>query len=285
MIRDIVDINDFIVLIEHAHSSKIEVDTCGFNQEAIGIAFYGSGKVNLKMGHGSHMLDFENTKGKVISFYGDTQSFYEHTVFPDQPLQCICIVTSLANLKKLSKEEFAIYEQYLSPLINPENAIVRGPEFLINPEMQLAVSKIFSTTYQGAMRTMFLRSQVTELLSHFFAKLAAGPSDQIDPEEQKKLYEAKAILEEKMAEPPSLNELSKLIGLNSYKLKKNFKELFGVPVFKHLQNERLNKAHHLLKEANYGIQEAAWAVGYESLSSFSNAFSKKFGFRPSEVSR
>jgi AraC-like DNA-binding protein len=68
-------------------------------------------------------------------------------------------------------------------------------------------------------------------------------------------------------------------------LKKNFKEVFGVPVFKHLQNERLCKAHEMLKENSMSIQEAAWGVGYESLSSFSNAFTKKFGYRPSEISR
>ncbi|MEM6831573.1 MAG: helix-turn-helix transcriptional regulator, partial [Bacteroidota bacterium] len=64
---------------------------------------------------------------------------------------------------------------------------------------------------------------------------------------------------------------------------KDFKALFGVPVFKYLQNERLTKAHKLLQTGNVTIQEAAWQVGYDSLSSFSNAFNEKYGFRPSSV--
>jgi len=101
--------------------------------------------------------------------------------------------------------------------------------------------------------------------------------------EREKLYEAKEILAKNLDAPPSLSELSKQIGLNSFKLKKNFKELFGVPVFKYLQNQRLAKAYELLRSGNVTIQEAAWNVGYDSLSSFSNAFSKKYGFRPSEI--
>ena len=73
------------------------------------------------------------------------------------------------------------------------------------------------------------------------------------------------------------------LDLNTFKLKKNFKELFGVPVFKYLQNERLTTAHELLRNKKATVQEAAWQVGYDSLSSFSNAFSKKFGYRPSDI--
>jgi len=47
----------------------------------------------------------------------------------------------------------------------------------------------------------------------------------------------------------------------------------------------LDKAHELLRNSEMNIQEVSWFVGYESVSSFSNAFLKKFGFRPSEVSK
>jgi AraC-like DNA-binding protein len=103
--------------------------------------------------------------------------------------------------------------------------------------------------------------------------------------EREKLYQAKEILSKNLDAPPSLTELSRQIGLNTFKLKKDFKELFGVPVFKYLQNERMIRAHELIRSNRATVQEAAWQVGYDSLSSFSNAFTKKFGFRPSEVKR
>ncbi|MEO1451530.1 MAG: AraC family transcriptional regulator, partial [Bacteroidota bacterium] len=69
---------------------------------------------------------------------------------------------------------------------------------------------------------------------------------------------ARDILAGNLESPPSLSELARQIGLNTFKLKKQFKELFGVPVFKYLQQQRLNKAHELLRLHGATVQEAAW---------------------------
>ena len=74
-----------------------------------------------------------------------------------------------------------------------------------------------------------------------------------------------------------------MVGLNSNKLKKNFNELFGIPVFNYIQEERLHKAYELLRDSEKTVQESAWEVGYESWSSFSNAFYTKLGTRPNDV--
>ena len=98
-----------------------------------------------------------------------------------------------------------------------------------------------------------------------------------------KINLAQEILLSNIENPPSLTELAYRVGTNTNKLKKEFKAQFGVPVFKYLQNERLKKAYNLIKTGHKTIQEVAWAVGYDSLGSFSNAFEKKFGYRPSRV--
>ena len=149
--------------------------------------------------------------------------------------------------------------------------------------MQMAVQKIFNTTYTGNTRLLFLKSQINELLAHFFALLATEKKAAFSEKDKSKLFEAKEIVTNNYSKPPSITQLSKMVGLNSHKLKKNFKELFGIPVFKYIQEERLQKAYDLLRNSEKTVQEAAWEVGYESLSSFSNAFYKKFGTRPNEV--
>lgn len=285
MTRDIIEVNNFIVLIEHSTTGKTFVEKCGFESGVIGIAFYGTGEVELNIVHDHKKETYHNTKGTALSFFAGKGSTFEHTISPDQPMQSICIVSTIDNFRKLPQYEQEVYEAQLTQLVNPKQDIIRGPEFHMNHHMQNAVNKIFNTAFTGNTRMMFLRSQVTELLAHFFAELSEQEKGVTQNEDLAKLYEAKEILADNITKPPSLAELSKLIGLNSYKLKKNFKEVFGVPVFKHLQNERLSKAHGLLKDEGFSIQEAAWGVGYESLSSFSNAFTKKFGYRPSELSK
>jgi AraC-like DNA-binding protein len=149
--------------------------------------------------------------------------------------------------------------------------------------MQTILDSLFNIKYDGKTKMMFFRSQITTLLSHFFGQLAVLKTEKIKTHERKKLNQAKDILLQNIDNPPSLNEISKQIGLNTFALKKEFKAFFGVPVFKYLQNERLALAHKLIRTQKSTVQEAAWHVGYDSLSSFSNAFEKKFGYRPSQI--
>lgn len=274
MTRDTIEINDFIVLIEQSNAQNTIVEKCGFKEPVIGFSFYGSGNVELDINYGDKTKTYNNTKGKAISFYADQQVEFVHNISPKRPLQCICILPS-------PSQEMQIFTQHVHNLASPQDNYVEGPGFNMNPDMLVAVDKIFNTSYTGATRTMFIKSQVLELLSHFFA-MTASPGRIKDKD---KLYHAKEILTSNMETPPSLNELSRLTGLNNFKLKKNFKALFGMPVFKYLQHERMKKAHELLSTSDISIREAAWSVGYESLSSFSSAYLKQFGFRPSETKK
>lgn len=285
MTADILDINNFIVLIEQSNDTKTIIEKCDLDDQVIGFSFYGSGNVELSISFGNKVKVINNSTGIATSFYGNKKVEFVHKISHDQPLQSVSIFSTLKNLNKLPKQEKEIYTNYLKALLNPKYDYVEGPYFYMTPEMQNAVSKIFNTKYTGALRKLFLQSQITELLAHFFAHISGNRQETIKKSEKEKLYYAKNIITNNIATPPTLSELSKMIGLNNNKLKKNFKELFGVPVFKYLQNERLDKAHELLRNSEMNIQEVSWFVGYESVSSFSNAFLKKFGFRPSEVNK
>ncbi|MCU0437874.1 MAG: AraC family transcriptional regulator [Raineya sp.] len=283
MTTDIIEINNFIVLIEQSNSDKSIVQTCAIDGDAIGFAFYGSGDVELEIQHQNQTKIITNTTGIAISFFGNNKVEFFHKIGPNRPLQSISIFSKLNKLQNLPKEEQEIFTDFLPELLSPKADFVEGPRFYMTPNMQNAVYKILTTNYKGNTRRMFLKSQITELLSHFFAFLASDKKESVSNEDREKLFKAKEIIANNISSPPSLSELSKLIGLNNNKLKRNFKELFGVPVFKFLQEERLNKAYEMLSTTNESVQEVAWFVGYESLSSFSNAFQNKFGVRPNEI--
>jgi len=247
------------------------------------VAFYGSGNVKLTVKYGDQQKNFDHTKGLALSFYADEKVEFVHTVSASRPLECIVIATATRHLGKLPNQEGELFSELLYQLVHPKDHYVEGPRFFMTPDMQAIVDQLFHNQYSGKARMMFFRSQITALLAHFFGQLSMMTEEKIPAGEREKLEQAKDILRANLETPPSLSELSKKIGLNTFKLKKNFKELFGVPVFKYLQNERLSQAHDLIRNQGFTIQEAAWEVGYDSLSSFSNAFSKKFGFRPSEI--
>jgi len=210
---------------------------------------------------------------------------FSHRFLESEPLRSIGIFSTIENLQKLPSFEKELFDKHLGRLFTSNNDFEMGPQVRMTPPMQTAISKIFHTKYQGSARLLFLKSQVLELLAHYFDEIRTIGQPKMKQVELEKIHLAKEIITRNIDQPPTLTELSKLIGLNSHKLKKNFKQLFGVPVFKYLQNQRLQRAHQLLSDTEMTVQEVAWFVGYESLSSFSNAFYQKYGFRPSKVAK
>jgi AraC-like DNA-binding protein len=283
MNREIIDINDYTILLEEATSDNHFIDTCFFDEPVIAIAFYGAGDVGLKVRFDNKVKEFHHTKGMVLSFYADSKVTFEHEVSKLKPLQCLVIATTIRNLDKLPSDEGLFLEKFLHQLVHPKDHYVEGPIFNMIPEMYQLVEQFFSNTYQSEIKMLFYKSHMTALLSHYFGQLSKQQNTKLNTSQLEKINQAQEILVANLENPPSLTELAYKIGINTNKLKIEFKAQFGVPVFKYLQNERLKKAYNLIKNEQKTIQEAAWCVGYDSLGSFSNAFEKKFGFRPSQV--
>ncbi|PWH82315.1 AraC family transcriptional regulator [Algibacter marinivivus] len=283
MNREIIDINDYTILLEEASTDKNLIDSCFFDEPVIAIAFYGAGDVGLNVKFDEKIKKFHHTKGMVLSFYANNKVEFEHHVSKLKPLQCLVIATTIKNIDKLQNSEGHFLEKFLHQLVHPKDHYVGGPVFNMSPEMFLLVEQFFSNTYVGEIKMMFYKSHIAALLSHYFAQLANQQNTPLNNSLLEKINLAQEILLSDLENPPSLTELAHKIGTNTNKLKIEFKAQFGVPVFKYLQNERLKKAYNLIKKERKTIQEAAWAVGYDSLGSFSNAFEKKFGYRPSQV--
>lgn len=283
MNRHTIDIQDFTILVEEAQAEQKTIDACYFDEPVIAVAFYGSGNVHLKVDYQNGQAEFDYTKGLALAFYADEKVKFEHHVDSDRPLECIVIATALRNLEQLPEQEIALFNDLLGPLLNPQGHYVEGPSFFMSSTMQQSLDLLFRNQLEGQAKMMFFRSQITVLLAQFFGELSLAQQNTLSADTLARLGKAQAVLGQRMDNPPSLNELALEIGLNANKLKKTFKEHFGLPVFKYLQNERLQKAHDLILKEHMGVQEAAWQVGYDSLSSFSNAFAKKFGYRPSQI--
>ena len=101
--------------------------------------------------------------------------------------------------------------------------------------------------------------------------------------DRRSLQNAKELLNSRMDNPPTIIELAKLVGVNEYKLKKGFKELFGTTIFGYIHNSRMSLAKRLLLGTDKTAKEIAYQVGYSSPQHFSNAFKKQFGVTPNNV--
>ena len=150
--------------------------------------------------------------------------------------------------------------------------------------MQVVLQQVLYCPYQGLTKKMYLEGKALELMTLQFTQLLAGNQTKshfiLRTEDIDRIHHAKEILVNNLDNPPSLLELAKLVGLNDYKLKRGFRQVFGTTVFGHLYNYRMEQARQMLETSQIKIQEAARTVGYTSQSSFNAAFKRKFGINP-----
>jgi AraC-like DNA-binding protein len=95
-----------------------------------------------------------------------------------------------------------------------------------------------------------------------------------------KIKKAKEIVIANMAEPPGLQELADLVGLNLKKLKMGFKQIYGDSVYSFLFDYKMDYARKLLDSGTYNVNEVGVQIGYSTASHFIAAFKKKFGTTP-----
>lgn len=166
------------------------------------------------------------------------------------------------------------------PIIEPKE---------INTTTKLILNQLTSKNISESLQPIYIKGKIYELLSVYFSNITEENSDfcpYITNEEVVgKIKMAKEIVINNMNNPPSLSDLAKEVGLNIKKLKSDFKEFYGVPVFSFLLNYKMELAKKLLQENKLNVNEISSHLGYSSSSHFIAAFKRKFGITPKQFSK
>jgi AraC family transcriptional regulator, transcriptional activator of the genes for pyochelin and ferripyochelin receptors len=157
---------------------------------------------------------------------------------------------------------------------------------VITSEMRSTLGKILHCSFQGRTRQLYLESQCLELIALKLEQLknpdqyARKSSCSLNLDDIDRIHLAKKIIIENAIDPPSLVELARQVGLNDFKLKGGFRQVFGTTVFGCLHQYRMETSKQLLTERDMNVKEVAQAVGYANQSRFAEAFRKQFGMNP-----
>jgi AraC family transcriptional activator of pyochelin receptor len=155
---------------------------------------------------------------------------------------------------------------------------------LLDAAMQQCIS--FITHYQGSKDTkcLYMYARIIDLLwlqqeNYLRAQqpIAVYVKTEYDKE---RIVFARDYLLTHMDAPPTLIQLAAIAGLNEFKLKRGFKELFNQTVFGYLADVRLEMASRAIREKKKTVTRIAFELGYASLQHFSSSFKKKFGVSP-----
>ena len=132
--------------------------------------------------------------------------------------------------------------------------------------------------------TLFLEAKALELVALQLKQLAyltgKAPQQQTVEHRAEKICFACEILRKEMENPPRLLSLARRVGLNHNHLIQGFREMFGLSPFEYLRVIRLETARDLIARHECSVSEAAYNVGYASLSHFTKTFRKEFGINP-----
>lgn len=154
----------------------------------------------------------------------------------------------------------------------------------ISPSMAVVLNQIMNFNLTPAIKNLYFKAKAFELLSLYFNRSENPDIEQCpflsDEENIKKIRQAKDIVINRMAEPPSLQELADEIDLSLNKLKEGFKQIYGSSVYNFLFDYKMEYARKLLESGNYNVNEVGLKVGYSTASHFIAGFKKKFGTTP-----
>jgi len=199
--------------------------------------------------------------------------------------QALVIYLSEAAIQKILSAEFEL-------LVKSEagGTKIWHRSVPVSQLMQEVIGKVTDYMQGRSSYTILMIAKMLELLylsieqfnitGNSPASSLSMKSDDID-----KLQQAKKLIAADLQNPPSLIELARAVGLNDFKLKKGFKELFGTTVFGYLFEIRMEKAKELLISAGQSISEVAHVVGYKNAHHFTAAFKKHFGYLPSKINK
>lgn len=184
-------------------------------------------------------------------------------------------------------EHFERHADNVHPLVR---AVARGeakastvvlPERLAVTLHQLVDSLRNCPVFNPA-REMWFRSKALEVASLLFFRPAEGEllCTRTQRLARERVEKAKAILKEQMQNPPSLEELARMVSCSSFYLSRQFAQAGGMTMQQYLRQIRMERAAELLRTGKCNVTEAAMEVGYNSLSHFSSSFHETFGCCP-----
>ena len=158
----------------------------------------------------------------------------------------------------------------------------------ITGQMITAIFHIINCPYSGSMRRLFIESKAMELITYKIGQMIQRRSTQqrghpLKMDEYERIKQAAQILAKNPEAPPGLFDLAKAVGTTHTQLNIGFKKMYGTTAFGYLRQIRLEKAKQLLESGRLNVTLTAYEVGYNSVPSFSNAFSNHFGMNPAAV--
>lgn len=148
-----------------------------------------------------------------------------------------------------------------------------------------AATAIYDCPLEGSLGNLMIEGSLQQFVALQLTSFVhpVRKTETLSGRDKDTMHAVKEYLQGNFLENHSLLGLSKQFAINQSKLKKSFRELFGVPVIEYLYNLKMEHARILLCDHGMFVSEVSAMVGYKNANHFATAFKRKFGMNPSKV--
>lgn len=159
----------------------------------------------------------------------------------------------------------------------------------LDSEYRRLIQEMEEVENDNPLRLTIIQNRVMLLIERFFLRLVERrknsyfhvPMSRADID---RVMQVEATLTKDIFEPaPTINQLARMVSISESKLKKDFKLIYGLPVYEYFQKVRMQAAKDKLLGGDHSVKEVAMELGYSNLSNFTIAFKKEFGLLPSKL--
>lgn len=221
----------------------------------------------------------------VVSRYPEN-CIVERTVDGTHGWKVACLFVRPAALTHLLDIPATRLPEYALWLAHESHAQPRSIVLPLQSSMVLAVNDILSCPCRGGNRRAYMRGKALDLLStliHALGNRSTGsPAMRLLAADLKRIALARSIMCAHLETTSTLGELARKVGINRTKLALGFKAVYGVSVQAFWRDARLDYARQILRDGKTPVSEVAFSIGYSELSSFTRAFTRRFGIAPRE---
>ncbi|MEP7318988.1 MAG: helix-turn-helix transcriptional regulator [Panacibacter sp.] len=266
-------LNDELVLHRYAASQQYFI--LQFNES------FGSNDTPRRATNEQHIYNIQDTAILLTSSLMDARFIFPAKV----RIRSVRVIFGNDYLNSCIGNEMTdkFLSNYFSMLLKGQNLELIGTDY------RVIMDELIKEKLEHPLRIKFIYNRATllieKLVTGFMGKLEKNKHViKFKDDEINRLIKVEALLVKDFSgAPPVIAGLSKIAAMSPTKLKKDFKALYGLPIYEYYQKNRMMRAKALLMENRYAIKEVGMLVGYSNLGHFAGSFKKEFGVLPSEM--
>ncbi|MFD0796001.1 helix-turn-helix domain-containing protein [Maribacter chungangensis] len=272
----LIDDGFYVLKIQNDRTADVQIKR-EINKRYIQFHFCLKGRGKFLFNDGNYALDVSEENSLLLY---NTQQDLPLNLSLSPGSWMVSVVMTIRKFHSLFSEEASYV-----PFLDGENKEKKYyAQETVSPAIAVVLSQMINYNLHPTIKKLYIKGKVYELISLYFNKSTDTDIEQcpflVDEDNVKRIRRAKELVIANMAEPPTLSELAKEVGLSLKRLKEGFKQIYGDSVYSFLFDYKMEYARRLLDSGQYNVNEIGLRIGYSTSSHFIAAFRKKYGTTP-----